>query len=336
MTPTNGSLDAARHSPSPLDYLRLFRIPNVFTAISNVTMGFLFAHHSLSPSRSPSAAFACLLTSGSCLYIAGMILNDVYDIEIDRRERPQRPLPAGKISLEQAQYLGYGLLLSGVAAGWLAGSIPAFPDTLPWRPGAIASILAGSVVLYDRLLKNTLLGPLSMGACRFWNVLLGMSLAAPVVNSWNVAGYGWHHLAAAGGIAIYIVGVTWFSRTEATESNRLQLILAAAVIFGGLVLLALLQRIIRVTAPDFPLRVKDELYWWLLILASAVTILRRCSMAILAPTPQHVQATVKHCILSLIVLDAAIALNVASFEYAIGIVLLLVPTLLLGRYVYST
>ena len=36
------------------------------------------------------------------LYWAGMILNDVFDIEQDRMQRPSRPLPAGDISMQSA------------------------------------------------------------------------------------------------------------------------------------------------------------------------------------------------------------------------------------------
>ena len=31
-------------------------------------------------------------------YTAGMILNDVLDDDVDRRERPERPLPSGAVS----------------------------------------------------------------------------------------------------------------------------------------------------------------------------------------------------------------------------------------------
>ena len=63
--------------------------------------------------------------------------------------------------------------------------------------------------LYDRRLKGTLIAPLGMGACRFLNVLLGMSAAA---EPW----YEVHWLIAAA-VGIYIAGVTWFARTEAEQ-----------------------------------------------------------------------------------------------------------------------
>ena len=41
--------------------------------------------------------FALMVSSG-LLYVAGIVLNDYFDIEIDKRERPSRPLPSGNIS----------------------------------------------------------------------------------------------------------------------------------------------------------------------------------------------------------------------------------------------
>jgi 4-hydroxybenzoate polyprenyltransferase len=68
-------------------WLQLMRLPNVFTAMADVAMGFWFTHESLSP----LGQLVLLLISSSCLYTCGMILNDVYDLEQDRRERPNFP-----------------------------------------------------------------------------------------------------------------------------------------------------------------------------------------------------------------------------------------------------
>ena len=68
-----------------------------------------------------------------------------------------------------------------------------------------------AVVLYDGLLKRTPFGPLGMGACRLLNVLLGMSLAA--------GPWGLFHGQVALAVGTYITGVTWFARSEATESR---------------------------------------------------------------------------------------------------------------------
>ena len=47
-----------------------------------------------------------------------------------------------------------------------------------------------------------------MGLCRFLNVLLGLTVAPP--GFWLAA-----HLALV--VGLYVVGVTWFARTEASR-----------------------------------------------------------------------------------------------------------------------
>ncbi len=48
---------------------------------------------------------------------SGMIINDVYDVEIDKINRPERPIPSGSVSLTQAKVLffltlGIGVMIS--------------------------------------------------------------------------------------------------------------------------------------------------------------------------------------------------------------------------------
>ena len=202
-------------------YLELLRLPNVFTAMADVLMGFLLTSSTLE--LMPAAAL--LLAASSCLYLAGMVLNDVFDYDIDRVERPKRPLPSRRIPLATARTFGYSLWALGILFGWGAGAALG-----EWTSGTIVSLLALAVLLYDRWLKHTPLGPIAMGSCRFLNVLLGMSAGRL---PWSTA-----HWIVALGLGTYIVGVTWFARTEARRSSRPQLIAALLVICGGLGLLA--------------------------------------------------------------------------------------------------
>lgn len=310
-----------------LDYLRLLRLPNVFTAVADVMMGFLFVHRSLQP----VGVFLLLAAASCCLYLAGMVLNDVYDLEEDRRLRPHRPLPSGRIPWEWARGIGYGLLSSGVLLGLAAGVLHSLPAVPIWRAGIVAAILAGCVVLYDAVLKRTVLAPLLMGGCRFFNVLLGMSVAAAAPQA-VVLGFGPHQLLAAGGIGLYIVGVTWFARTEAEISNRLSLSAGLAVMGAGIFLLG--------AFPEFaPVGFHFELpalAWPLLLLLLFMTTVRRCGVAIYNPQPEYVQAAIKHCIFSLIILDAAVVAHTNHLGWALAVLALLVPTLLLGRWIYAT
>jgi hypothetical protein len=158
-------------------------------------------------------------------------------------------------------------------------------------------------------------------------VLLGMSVADNAFGG-VLPGYGVGELLAAAGIATYIIGVTWFARSEAGKSKGGILVAALGVMIAGVALLGASARFV-------PIRVEPQLFWLLLALLM-FTVLRRSGTAAIDPTPQKVQAAVKHSILSLIWLDAATAIAVAGPVYGVAIAALLIPALLLGRWVYST
>jgi 4-hydroxybenzoate polyprenyltransferase len=308
-----------------LAYLQLIRLPNVFTALADVAMGFAVTHD-LQPLASPKAlewvSFISLLVASACLYMAGMALNDAFDVEIDRAERADRPIPSGRVSLPAARRLGFGLLGIGVVIA-IALSV-AYRDP---RSAVVGLGLAVSIVAYDVALKHTALGPLGMGLCRFLNVLLGMSLSpAP----WEK----WHYLVAAG-IGVYIVGVTWFARTEARTSNRLPLLLATLVGAAGVIMLVMFPRF--APAEQLSTAVQNDLQrWYALWALLGLLIAWRCVWAIADPNPLLVQRAIRQCIFSLILLDAVVTFAVAGFAAAVAVMLLLLPTMFLGQFIYST
>ena len=95
-------------------YLELVRPANVATALADVLAGYAVA--GLGNPR----ALGWLLLSTACLYAGGVVLNDVFDRDIDRAERPERPIPSGRVSARAAASLGGGLLAFGVLAASLA------------------------------------------------------------------------------------------------------------------------------------------------------------------------------------------------------------------------
>jgi 4-hydroxybenzoate polyprenyltransferase len=299
-------------------YAQLVRLPNVFTAPADVLLG-LFAVSGRVEDGLPSPLWpraTALVAASVCLYAGGMVFNDVFDVAQDIRERPHRPLPSGRIGRSQAVCLGGVLLLAGwllaLAAGWREGGLAS-------APSAVAAVLVGVILFYDGWLKKTWAGPLGMGACRFLNVLLGLS------PGWH--GLDWWALHMAAVVGVYIVGVTWFARTEAGMSRRSALRSAAAVMIGALVLALALPA-------WFPLGTTSPLYVFLLaglwfILAGPVRA------AIEARTPLAVQGAVKRAILGLVFLDATLATALAG-PAGLTILLLLVPAMYLGRWIYST
>ena len=57
------------------------------------------------------------------LAASGMIINDIYDIDIDKINRPDRPIPSGRISLEQAKKLFIGTYAFGAMLSLIHGIV---------------------------------------------------------------------------------------------------------------------------------------------------------------------------------------------------------------------
>jgi 4-hydroxybenzoate polyprenyltransferase len=297
-------------------YARLLRLPNVFTAIADICLGALASRALFPDSGQGLASWLLLAASSACLYSGGMVWNDFFDLEQDRRERPFRPLPSGEVSRPAAVRLGVILLLTGwlfaVLAGWR-------PDKWNATSASVAGVLVAAILLYDRWLKRTWMGPLGMGACRFLNVMLGLSLAG------NLGGVAGVQLALV--IGVYIVGVTWFARTEAQLSGKTALTGAALTMLAGLVLAVPLPTHV---SPE----IRSSLFLYLLVGLGFLIGLPVCR-AIAQPTPVHVQAAVKRAIMGLVALDASLATIYAGLA-GLAILLLLIPALCLGSWIYST
>ena len=99
-------------------YVELVRPANVATALADVLAGYAVAGQG-DPRLNPSL-LAWLLLSTACLYAGGVVLNDVFDRDLDRIERPERPIPSGRVSTTAAAGLGSGLLAAGILAATLA------------------------------------------------------------------------------------------------------------------------------------------------------------------------------------------------------------------------
>jgi 4-hydroxybenzoate polyprenyltransferase len=288
-------------------------------------MGYLITNGDLQP----PALFALIAIASCLLYLSGMVLNDVFDAEVDAFDRPERAIPSGRISSRAAALAGWAMLASGV----LAASFASFMAS-NGRPALIAILLALGVVLYDGVLKRTPLAPLVMGACRMLNVLLGMSLA-PLATEVASPHVRWGTAAAwliAAGVGVYVVGVTTFARTDAHTSSRGRLVAGMTVLLAGMALLAAVPALTE----NQPRLVVGQMGWYLLWAVLALVTARRCAIAILEPSPARVQAAVRHCVQSIIVLDAAVAVGYVGPFWGLVILSLIFPTLLLTLSLKAT
>lgn len=184
-------------------WLRLIRVAALPTALADVWLGAAV----VGQFRTWDLLWLSLVSLA--LYAAGMILNDVCDVETDRSENPARPLPSGQIHVGLARIVGL-LLLAGAIGGALAIST---------RVCGIAAVLALLIVSYDFFLKATPVGPVNMGLCRACNVALGASVAS---SSAIVPLY-------ALPVLVYVIVVTYLSRHEAGRPLVRRVVMLALV-----------------------------------------------------------------------------------------------------------
>jgi 4-hydroxybenzoate polyprenyltransferase len=274
-----------------------------------------------------------LIAASASLYLSGMVLNDLFDVEVDREEQPYRPLPSGRISTASARLLGWNLLTAGVmlaaAVAALLGRLPparAESFAVAWRPALVAAALAVLIVFYNAWLKRTPLGPVAMGGCRTLNVLLGMSVLREPWRS--------EHWCVAAAVGVYIAGVTWFARDDARRSDRRQLAAAVLVMLAGVGLLGALPWLSNDMMSMLLLHTQPW-QWAVLMAMLAGFVLTRTVPAIVEPSPGPVRGAVGRSIAALIFLDAAACYAGAGATYAIAIAALVLPTVFVGRWVQS-
>lgn len=202
-----GQADQAGSSP-PGGRLRawaeLLRLPALFTVPGDVLAGAAAA------GGRPGARTLLAVGSSVCLYEAGMALNDWADRAEDAAERPNRPLPSGRIRPAAALTAACTLTGAGLALAARAG-----------RPAlTVAAPLAATVWAYDLALKHTPAGPVAMAAARGLDLLLG---AAATTGRTRAA------LPSAALLGTHTLAVTTVSRQETRYGSPLAPVAALAV-----------------------------------------------------------------------------------------------------------
>ena len=274
-------------------YLQMMRPANIVTAWADILAGFA-ASGAVELLNIQVLGWLLLATTG--LYGGGIVLNDVFDAELDAQERPERPIPSGRASRQGATLLGSALLVTGVVA---AAQVSLLSATL-------ACGIALAATLYDAVGKHhPILGPVNMGACRGGNLLLGISAVPAMI--------GEHWFLAVIPI-IYIAAVTTISRGEVHGAKNITGIIALLLIglvIAGLLGLGLLQDYQVLAALPF-------------VALFAVRVLLPFIKAVREPKPEQIRIAVKAGVLSLIVLDATVAAGFATLPYGL-LVLSLLP-----------
>lgn len=280
-------------------YLRLCRPPNLPTAAADILAGIAISGF-FDDSGSLYSLFY-LLFSSVFLYAGGVVFNDVFDYNLDCVERPERPLPSGLITRKNAAYFGGLLFIIGFALAAMVSLISA----------GIAFVLILSILLYDSTSKDhAFFGPLNMGLCRGLNLLLGFS----IVSNFDF----WTYTLIP---VLFIFAVTLISRGEVHGKNKKNILLAA-VLYGFV--------IFSIVVINYWYETKE--LWYLVFLGLFIfSVYTPLLKAYRENIPKNIMKAVKAGVLSIILLDAAIAVGHANVMVGVAILLLLPLSLALAK-----
>ncbi len=305
-------LSVTRAPAGVLTWLQLMRFPTVFTALSNILCGFLITHRLKVQELPLHGDLWLLLGATTGLYLGGMVLNDVFDATLDAVERPERPIPSGRVTRKSAGIFGAILMLAGVLAAAAVG----------WPALLVAGLIVPAVLLYNGVLKSTKVAPLGMGTCRFLNLMLGAS-AVPSVESL----FQQVPLTAAAALGLYVIGVTLFARNEAGRSSSAVLVAALVIVICGIALDAWLIGESGAT----PAAISGSRMALLLL---GLNLLMRGAAVVPDPKPQRIQRTVGLMLLCIIFLDAILVFAMtADAKLAAIVVMLVVPASQIRRLI---
>jgi len=139
-------------------------------------------------SKPPSISWLELalgFSTGFFLCAYSMSVNDIYDLEVDRVNRPDRPIPSGRISARQASALSLVMLAAGLACGFLsviplAVVIAVAYAFLSWLYNARAKRtgLPGNLIVASSLAIPFIYGGAVSGGSIGGSLLLMMALTA--------------------------------------------------------------------------------------------------------------------------------------------------------------
>lgn len=289
------------------------RPANIVTAFADILAGFAigFGYFHDSNFHDPNFLFHAneihtliwLLTATFGLYGGGVVFNDYFDAELDKIERPERPIPSGMASKTGAMILGLTLLFIGFISAFQVN----------YYSFIIALSIGVLAIVYDKFSKHhTFAGPFNMGLCRAGNLLLGLSALPMALESlWLV------------GIIpiVFVAAITFISQGEVKGGKTGNLWLGLVfylLVFGVFLFL-------------FNLLNTKLLYSWpflaLLIYLALVPLVK----AIKLKQPADIRKAVKAGVLSLVVLNATLAAAFNNWQAGLLILVLLPVSMGLAR-----
>ena len=276
------------------EYLQLVRLPGIFTAFSNVLIGYFFSFSF----NSEVIFLPYLLATSGMLFCSGMIFNDYFDYNLDKKERSFRPLPSGKISKQNALLIGFiFLILANISAFFLGF------DSL-----IISLILSCMILFYNLKLKSiSFLGILNLSVIRMLNILLGFS----------IIGISFEFIQYLFPLGIFIVGISILAKNE---------------IKSNLVIYKKLNKIITIiTITSVSILVITNFQFESLLFLGLFSFLSVYSLFF-----KKIQNQITFQLLLIILLDSILISFFVPLQFSILVSLLILPAYFISKKLYLT
>lgn len=186
-------------------WLELLRISNAPTVVSNALSGCALAAQAEAPY--PWRSFALAAPALVLIYFAGMATNDLVDAAADRRERPGRPIPSGRITRGAAA--SFAILATIAALALLTAA--------DWRAGVAGAALSVCALLYNLTHRFSPATVLLMAACRSLAIITAACALGPPAD-WKPI------LIVAGLLGAYVIALSLVARGEAGNRARIRIV----------------------------------------------------------------------------------------------------------------
>lgn len=165
-----------------LDLLRLTRPLNVVLFLAATMLGGVLVGGAAAFQGDALGRLLLAMLSATFVGAGSMVVNDLYDVEIDRINRPNRPLASGRVSRRTAWAFYTVLSLMGAGLGVLVSPLHGLIATLSvvflwgYSVGLKGTILLGNLAVGATIALGVLFGGLAVGSATgpLWSgVLLG-------------------------------------------------------------------------------------------------------------------------------------------------------------------
>jgi 4-hydroxybenzoate polyprenyltransferase len=321
-------------------YFQLFRISNIFTVPPDIIVGFLAVSiYSSSSIVYGISDLVALIFSSVLLYIGGLVLNDLFDIKVDRLERPNRPLPSGRIKKGKAILITVLLFSLGLVLATIVS---------PTAVGISLLMIVG-IIAYNYKIKNGYFRPYLMAAIRALNVIYGASFIfdIPITSIGSKQGImipsststldPWLLLTvAASTVYFHIFVLTSLSKSEAAqEFSKIKIKLN----IQNIQIIYLIFLIISISIAIIFTPYKLDFLLFILLFLFLINLLFNRALKRGNGQGQDqalIQFVVKNMLILLIVLDSAFIAGEAGILSGSIVVMLSIPCLILSKKISMT